>query len=1013
MPDGPQTHAKIQIDSQLDEDVLLATAMTGVEAISRPFLYTLTLLSRRFDVAPGEMLGKMVGIRVKRDQEEHYRGYSGFITAFSAGELHPKRREFRSYTIRVAPWLALLDQGARFRIFQDRDVLQIIDVVLRDAISNMFAGTASPTLYYSLRVQSSDRYPGLQYCVQYNETDFAFVSRLMEQHGIHYFFEQTDVNHKMIIVDGPPYKVNEDSPVAFVRSKDARGGVRTWTHAYTPQLRRWTFRDREYRNNPALIEKTKETVIAEVKGGGQGDQFAYPGGFAVLSGPGGTASYADMLAQTRIEEEETRYEVFSGNSVRVAFAAGTHIRIIKVAEQKEEERIPDEEEREYLLTSVSFTATEESYTADTTGEIVLKVLKETVLGGGQGDLGALGSTAKSNLPDVNKTINSLPTMGSLALTFGGGAIGAAAALVADLAAPILANFPVIGPLFKKPPPPPPYTNAFTAAPLLPERRYRPPSLTPKPRVAGPQTAIVFGVTPDDVATDELGRIKVKFDWDRTGREAGDSETNSCFLRVAQGWAGQRWGMQFLPRVGDEVLVDFIDGDPDRPIITGRVYNAVRKPPFELTKYRTQSGIKTRSLPLDEKAADRFHMLRFDDGAGSEQVLLRSQKRLDIRAFGSTFETTGGSRLAHIGYKDKDGQGGDFDITVGNDYQLHVQGGQYERIEKDCDITVKGQMVQDLEADATFMVKGTAALNAAKIVLEARQKISLKVGGNAIVIDPSGVTIVGTLVKINSGGAGEETPDASIEDPEDAAVSDTGEPGWLEKHKGGPGGGRHRRKLTSQHAIAPPRPGEPAVVTALRNRLNATPSGRNAMNVYDRDNVTPVVGVPGGGTFYTPPDGHGGGNTVTMDPTSSVPASDFVHEMNHADAQHSGKTPNINTSSRADYVNGMLAEESHGEVVGEQAHNELAAAGDPEAGNRNQFTGPVYDHAAQQGAADYQAAHPDASQSDIDAAGQAAGEKAVQNSFQSGNVTTSTPGNPSYPQYYGPAWDRAHPPPAGP
>ena len=133
--------------------------------------------------------------------------------------------------------------------------------------------------------------------------------------------------------------------------------------------------------------------------------------------------------------------------------------------------------------------------------------------------------------------------------------------------------------------------------------------------------------------------------------------------------------------------------------------------------------------------------------------------------------------------------------------------------------------------------------------------------------------------------------------------------------------------------------------------------------------------------------------MTLDPNAQTPGSSFVHEMNHADAQNSGTTPNINTASRADYVNGMMAEEAHGESLGEQAHNELAAAGTPEAGNRNRFTGPVYDAAQQQGADNYQAAHPGASQSEIDEAGRQAGEQAVLNSFQSGNVITgggSTP-----------------------
>lgn len=1012
MADSPQAKANIQIDTALDADVLLASGILGQEAISRPFVYTLSLVSRDFGITPKQVLGTQVSIRIRKNAEGVYQGFHGFVTAFSGGELHPKKKEFRVYSMRVVPWLALLDQGTKFRIFQDKDVLQIIDSVIRDAIKDMFGGSANPSLNFSLQIQSGPKYPVLQYCVQYDETDFNFISRLMEQHGIHYFFEHTDTNHKMIIVDGPPYSVNENSPVAFVRSKDARGGVRSWTHSYTPQLRVWTYRDREYRSNPPLVEDSEETVIPEVKISTQGDHFQYPGDFAVLSDPGGTSDYAKRLVRIRVQEEETRFDIFTGNSVRVPFRPGTRIKIIKVDEQAADERIPVEEEKEYLLTSVSFSATEEGFAEEKAGDIVLRMLKEAVTGGAQSDLGALGDAAKSNLPDVNKTVGALPGILSLLGTFGGGAAGAAVAILADLASPILGDVPIIGPFIKKSPKPPPYTNTFTAVPLVDGRQYRAPSLSHKPRAQGPQTAKVFGTTDEDVATDELGRIKVKFDWDSTKQGGERPETNSCFLRVAQPWAGPRWGMQFLPRVGEEVLVEFIDGDPDRPVIIGRLYNSLHKPPFELNKYRMQSGIKTRAVPLAENAKDRFHMLRFDDTAQSEQVLIRSQRRFDLRALGSVFETSSGNWSHHVGYKDpnSDQQGGDLDVTIGNDYQLHINGGHYQRVEKVLNLTVVGKIVQDLEADSAEMVKATASLNAQKIVLEASQKISLKVGGNSIVIDPTGVTIVGTQVKINSGGSGEEAPDASIEDPEDAAVSDTGEPGWLEKHRGGPGGGRRKRNLRAQHFIAPPRPGEPPQITALRNRLNQTPTGRSAMYIYDRDNVQPVIGAPGGGTFFTPPDGHGGGNTVTLDPTSSVPASDFVHEMNHADAQHSGRTPDINTSSRSDYVNGMLAEESHGEVVGEQAHNELAAIGDPEGGTRNQFTGPVYDQAAQQGAAAYRAAHPDAPQWEVDQAGQQAGEQAVLNSFQSGNVVTSNNNQP-YPQYYGSSWDGVHLPPS--
>jgi Rhs element Vgr protein len=1016
MADSPQTKARIQIDTDLGQDVLLATGIIGQEAISRPYVYSLTLISKDFDIHPEQMLNTKVGIRVRKEKEAEYRGLSGFVLGFAGGELHAKRREFRTYTMRVAPWLTLLDHGAECRIFQDKNVLQIIDTVLQDAISGLHQGdgttfSASPSLYYTLRVQPGSRYPTLEYCVQYNETDFNFVSRLMEKHGIHYFFQQTDTNHKMIMVDGPPYATAEESPISFHRSTTSRGTVRRWTHSYEPQMRRWTIRDRDYRLNPAIIQRQDETMDPAVSSGG--DHLEFPSGFAVLKDPGAESDYASTLATNRMQEQESRFEVFNGNSVRASFAAGTRIKIIGAPEQKQGERITFEEGKDYLITSVTFSATELGYTDDKAGDVVAKLISDAAIAGALRGLDRFDDAQKNNMPDVNKVFNSLPAMPNVMAAFGVGFLGPWLSLLVDWASPVLADIPVFSILASKAPKPPPYSNTFSCVPIEEGRQYRSPSMSARPRVPGLQSAMVYGPADEDVWTDELGRVLVKFDWDRTHKGQFGGETTSCWLRVVQGWAGPKWGMQFLPRVGEEVLVDFIGGDPDRPIVVGRVYNAVHKPPFELKKYRLQSGIKTRSVPLGEKEKDRFHMLRFDDTHGSEQVLVRSQRRLDIRAFGSTYETTSGNRNAIIGWKDPDSdkQGGDFDITIGNDYQVHVNGGRYERVEKPHNLTVVGQSVSDLEADDALMVKGTANINASKIILEAKQKISLKVGGNAIVIDPSGVTIIGTLVKINSGGAGEETGDPSIEDPEDAAASDTGEPGWLEKHKGGPGGGRKRRQLNSQHYIAPPRPGEPAAVTRIRNMLNQTPTGRNAMYIYDRDNVQPVIGAPGVGMSYNAPDGHGGGNTVTVDPNSQTPGSSFVHEMNHADARNSGTTPDINTASRADYVNGMMAEEAHGESLGEQAHNELAAAGTPEAGNRNRFTGPVYDAAQQQGAANYQAAHPDASQSEIDETGRQAGEQAVLNSFQSGNVITGGGSTPvPYPQYYGSAWDAAHPPP---
>ena len=167
MADSVQATARIQIDTDLGKDVLLATGIIGQEAISRPFIYNLTLLSKDFGITPEQVLSKMVGIRIRKEKEGEYRGLSGFVIGFAGGELHAKRHDYRTYTMRVAPWLSLLDEGAEFRIFQDKDVLQIIDSVLKDAISGMFGSNASPSLYYSLRIQSNQAYPTLEYCVQY------------------------------------------------------------------------------------------------------------------------------------------------------------------------------------------------------------------------------------------------------------------------------------------------------------------------------------------------------------------------------------------------------------------------------------------------------------------------------------------------------------------------------------------------------------------------------------------------------------------------------------------------------------------------------------------------------------------------------------------------------------------------------------------------------------------------------------------------------------------------------
>ena len=341
----------------------------------------------------------------------------------------------------------------------------------------------------------------------------------------------------------------------------------------------------------------------------------------------------------------------------------------------------------------------------------------------------------------------------------------------------------------------PYMNDFTCIPHgdgAPP--YRPLRKTQKPTVIGSQTAAVVGPSGEEIFTDKYGRVKVQLHWDREGKNNSDS---SCWLRVATNIAGNKWGTMYIPRIGQEVIVDFLEGDPDQPIIVGSVYNPQTMPHYELPKYKTLTYIKTRTSPDDGKG---FNELRFEDKQGKEQVFVHSQKRMDVRVRQSLYETCGGNRQEVIGVRTDNNPGGNLAITVGGNYDLHVKDSTYIGIDGKLNEYVKGEVVEDYQSSLQTMVKSKAELNARTITLEALTNITLKVGGNFITIDPSGVTISGFITKINSGGAATGTSPATIDDPLDAEAADTGEPGYLDRPRTGGGkGGRNRRTLNGQHS----------------------------------------------------------------------------------------------------------------------------------------------------------------------------------------------------------------------
>ncbi len=304
---------------------------------------------------------------------------------------------------------------------------------------------------------------------------------------------------------------------------------------------------------------------------------------------------------------------------------------------------------------------------------------------------------------------------------------------------------------------PTYSNSFTCIPFaLP---FRPQRFTPRPFVHGSQTATVVGPSSEDIFTDKYGRIKVQFHWDRQSQGGPDS---SCWVRVGTMWAGQQWGAIHIPRVGQEVIVDFLEGDPDQPIVVGSVYNAGQMPPYKLPDNKTQSGIKSRSSIGGGN--DNFNEIRFEDKFGSEQIVLHAEKDLLESVEHDTTEYVGNDRTLKVEQNQTE--------LVGADKNIHVKGKLAEQIDGDVSQTANGKRnekvatVYVLDSGQEVHIKGGM-----KVIIEAGLQLSLKGPGGFVDIGPSGVSIQGTMVLINSGGAAGEGTAGSPDTPADPQLND--------------------------------------------------------------------------------------------------------------------------------------------------------------------------------------------------------------------------------------------------
>lgn len=640
-----QKNRAIGINTPLGEDVLLLKGFKLTEELGRPFMAQLELRSEDSKIDFNKIIGENVTIRVNRTDGK-IRFINGFIARF-AQEGFPQEGGSNVYRATMVPWLWFLTRTADCRIFQNTKIPDIIKQVFEDY------GFAN----FEFRLTAT--YNPKEYVVQYRETAFAFISRLLEHEGIYYFFTHENGKHTMIMVDSPSKHENVEgyAQVEFVGSERAKIGFeRVWE---------WQLEKRLQPGKAALTDfdfkaptKNLYAEKADPKQHASADYevFDYPGQY--LEPEHGT-TYAAM----RNEELAAQHAVAKAVGDTRGLTVGAKFKLNGFPRQ--------DQNAEYVVISSSAEAHVDEF--DTGGK------------GGEESF-------------YQVTFNSIP------------------ALV----------------------------------------QYRPSRTTTKPRVAGPQTAIIVSAKEGDkeeVYTDEYGRVKVHFHWDRYNKA---DDKASCWVRVAQVWAGKKWGAMFIPRVGQEVVIDFLEGDPDQPLITGRVYNKDCMPPYALPDHKTVSTIKTSS----SKGGEGFNEIRFEDKKGSEQLFVHAEKQLDIRVKADRFENIGNdrhlvvenNRLSHIKANDSLFVDGNRLTEIGGDDNLKVSGKSATEIAGSQSVTVKGKAIHETHADHSLVVSGQLSVKADTIVIEGSTNITLKVGGSSIAIDSSSIDIKTTKLTTKSDGA---------------------------------------------------------------------------------------------------------------------------------------------------------------------------------------------------------------------------------------------------------------------
>ena len=502
-----QQERVLKLNTPLGEDVLLLTGFTGQEELSRPFRFQLEMISDDNGIKAADIVGKNVTFSIELTDGSP-RFFNGFVSRFIAGDEFEGRRDYRA---EVVPWLWFLTQTADCRIFQEKSV--------KDIIETIFGDLGFSDYKFDLQLQHKT----WEYCVQYRETDFNFVSRLMEQEGVGYCFKHEDGKHELVMFDhkGAYYDLPE-SEVAYppnVGQAAVTDHITSWEHRYEFRPGKWAQTDYNFKT-PSANLMTNEPSVVSLPGIDKFEIYDYPGEYP-------DKGVGKVETKVRMEEEEVAHDIVQATSQCKTFSPGGKFKITT-------HRNSSEEGKTFAITKIEHSAIE--------------------------PMGYEAGRAEA-VPD--------------------------------------------------------YSNSFTCIPG--SVVFRPARSTPKSLVSGVQTAVVTGPAGEEIHTDEFGRVKVQFHWDREGKK---DENSSCWVRVSQVHAGKGFGGIDIPRIGEEVIVDFLEGDPDRPIITGRVYHAESMPPFGLPDSKCISGMKSNTT----KGGGGYNEFVLDDTKGNE--LIREHGQFD-------------------------------------------------------------------------------------------------------------------------------------------------------------------------------------------------------------------------------------------------------------------------------------------------------------------------------------------------------------------------------------------------